>query len=246
MAQRTGTNILSLARVYAQDNDASSNFAVGANDALLLLNDVLMRWSFNVRSKPKYVAATTTGLSFSAGDVYKETGDNTGTTMRISEFESFHPAASSALAFPLPDALRRVTVDEIRALLGYDGDNTLSAAAPEWTHVAAEKTQDATAAGAEKWRVWAYPVINRTRHLTVRAAVYTQLALISDIPDIEEADANVIARFLAWEIARLKKESDAKFLDSILAPVPPEVVQQMHGGALYNAQLQDRPDWNEW
>lgn len=239
MAQRTGTNILSLARVYAQDNDSNSNFAVGAADALLLLNDVLMRWSFNVRSKPKYVAATTTGLSFASGDVYKETGDNTGTTMRISEFESFHPAAASTLAFPLPDALTRVTVDEIRGLLNYDGDTALTGTASEWTHVAAEKTQDATAVGAEKWRVWGYPVINRTRHMTVRATVYTQLAAIGDIPDIEEADANVVARLLAWEIARLKKEVDAKFLDSIIAPVPPEVVQQMHGGAPKAAQLQD-------
>lgn len=243
MAQRTGTAIISLARVYAQDNDTNSNFAVIASDALTLLNDVLMRWSFNVRSKPKYLAATTTGLSFNSGDVYKEAGDNTGSTMRISEFSNFHPANTSALSFPLPPGLKRVTVDEIKALLGFDGDNALTPGASEWSHVAAEKTQDATAAGAEKWRVWGYPVINRTRHMTVEAAVYTQLAAANDIPDIEEADANVVARFLAWEMARLKKEAGQSFLDSILSPVPREVVEQMHGGAIASALAQDRPDW---
>ena len=81
MAQRTGTNILALARVYAQDNDVASNYAVGAADALLLLNDVLMRWTTNVKAKPKYLAATTTGLTFTSGTPYVVTGDNTATTM---------------------------------------------------------------------------------------------------------------------------------------------------------------------
>lgn len=246
MAQRTGTQILALARVFAQDNDASNNFAVGASDALLLLNDVLMRWSTNVRSKPKYLAATTTGLSFASGDVYKETGDNTGSTMRISEFESAHPAAANTLSFPLPDGLERVTVDEIRAMLGFDGDTALTPAASEWTHFAAEKTQDATAAGAEKWRVWAYPVINRTRHLTVRCPVYTQLSAIGDTPDIEEGDASVVARFLAWEIAGLKREKNPGDRNRILEPVPSELVVQMHGGAVADALKQDKPDWKDF
>ncbi len=246
MAQRTGTAILALARVKAQDNDGANNFAVGASDALLLLNDVLMRFTTHVKSKDKYLAATTTGLSFSSGDVYKDLSDNTGATMRISEFASFHPSGSSSLTFPVAPPLERVTVEEIIELLQYDGDNALAAAASEWTHVAAEKTQDVTAAGVEKWRVWAYPVINRTRHLTVNAAVYTQLAQISDIPDIDEVDANHVACLLAWEMARLKKESSASFLDSILAPVPKEVVQQMYGGAVAAALAQDRIDWRDW
>lgn len=240
MAQRTGTAILSLARVFAQDNDPNSNFAVIAADALILLNDVLMRWSFNVRSKPKYLAATTTGLTFNSGDVYKETSDNTGSTLRISEFESFHSASTSSLAFPLPPMLERVTVAEIQEMLGYGGDTALAAAGSDWTHVAAEKTQDATSAGAEKWRVWGFPVINRTRYMTVRAPVYTQLAAIGDIPDIEEADANTVARFLAWEIAGQKKETGPSWRDSILAPIPQEIVQQMNGGALRASQRQDR------
>ena len=245
MAQRTAATLITRGRQHANDNDASLNYGVGDTLALAFCNDVLMRWSFNVRSKPKYLAATTTGLTFSAGDVYKETGDNTATTMRISGFESFHPAASSSLLFPLPPALNVRTVDEIRELLRYDGDNALAQAAPEWTDVAFEKTQDATSAGAEKWRVWAYPVINRTRYLTVRAATYTQVAASSDIPDIEEADADVVARLIGWEIAKSNRMPQA-LLDSIVAPIPREVMEQMHGGAVYDAQLQDRVIWRDW
>lgn len=245
MAQRTGTAILALSRVFAQDNDANSNFGVGASDALLLLNNVLMRWSFNVRSKPKYLPATTTGLSFSSGDVYKETSDNTDSTRRISAFASFHPSGSASLTFPLAPELKIVTVEEIQALLGYDGDNALSAAASEWTHVAYEKTQDATSSGAEKFRVWAYPVINRTRYMNTQAAVYTQLGAIGDIPDIEEADADVVARFLAWEIGSANRISQAK-LNEILAPVPRDVVEQMHGGVPLSTPLQDRVEWRDW
>lgn len=246
MAQRTGTNLLALARVHGQDNDVNGNFGVIAADALLLTNDVLMRWTTNVRVKPKYIGASVSGLTFASGDVYKETGDNTVAAMRISEFSSFHPSNSATLAFPLAMQLERVTVDEIQSLLNFDGDNALAAAASEWTHVAAEKTQDATAAGVEKWRIWAYPVINRTRYMTVRSPVYTQLAAITEIPDIEESDFNTVARFLGWEIARLKRETDASFLASILAPIDPEIVQAMNGGAIAGEMLQDRVDWRDW
>ena len=246
MAQRSGTNILALARVYAQDDDGANNYAVGASHALLLLNDVLMRFTANGLSKPKYIGASVTGLTFASGDVYKETADNTGTAMRITEFESFHPANSATLGFPTSPALQRVTVAEIVEMLGFDGDTALTPQASEWTHVAAEKTQDVTAAGVEKWRVWAYPVINRTRYLTVRVPVYTQLAQISDVPDLEEVDANHVARLLAWEMARLKKEASPAFLDSILAPVPKEVIQQMRLGSVADALAQDRVDWKDW
>jgi hypothetical protein len=236
--------MLARARTLGWDNDANLNFGVNPADALVLFNDVLMRWSFNVRSKPKYLAATTTGLTFTSGTVYKETSDNTDSTRRISAFESFHPAAADTLAFPLPPALNVRTVDEIRDLLRYDGDVALTAQASEWTDVAWERTQDATAAGAEKYRVWAYPVINRTRYLTARAAVYTQVATIAETPDVLEEDTPAIERFLAWEIAtrnNLPKERR----DDILAPLPRELVEQMHGGAALAAQLQDRVDWRD-
>lgn len=245
MAQKTGTAILALARIYAQDNDVASNYAVSPGDALILLNDVLMRYTTHVTAKDKYIGASVTGLTFSSGDVYKETGDNTGSTLRISEFAAFHPAGSSTLGLPVAPALERVTVEVIQEMLGYDGDNALAAAASEWTHVAAEKVQGVSAS-EEKWKVWAYPVINRTRSLTVKASVYTQLSQISDTPDLNEVEANHVARLLAWEMARLKKESNPAFLDSILAPVPKEVVQQMQGGAIAASLAQDRVEWRDW
>jgi hypothetical protein len=245
MAQRTGTAILALARDIAGDNDAAGNFGVGAAAALLKLNDVLMRWTTNVKSKPIYIAATTTGLSFSSGDVYKETSDNTAATKRITAFHSFHEAAANTLSFPLPPALDVKTVDEIRALLNYDGDTALSPQANHWECVAYEKTQDATAAGADKWRVWAYPVINRTRHMTVLATAYTQIGAIGDIPDIDEHDANAVARFLAWELGKANRIPQAH-LDAILAPLDPTIVQQMHGGVIASTPLQDSVDWRDW
>ena len=244
--QRTGAEIISLARVFAQDNDASSNYAVSDADALILLNDVLMRWTTNVKSKGLYLGASATGLTFTSGTVYKETGDNTASGMRITEFTSFHPSNSSTLSFPVAPALERVSVQDIQAMLGYDGDTALSASANEWTHVAAEKTQDATSSGQEKWRVWTYPVINRTRYLNVLVPVYTQLSASTVRPDIEEADANTVARFLAYEMACLKREADPSKRDSILALVPKEVVQQMQGGAIAAALAQDRVDWRDW
>lgn len=245
MAQRTGTAILTLARDLALDNDASTNYGVGAASALLKLNDVLMRWTTNVRSKPIYIAATTTGLSFSSGDVYKETSDNTASTKRITAFHSFHEAAANTLSFPLPPALEVVTVDRIRELLNYDGDTALSAQADHWQAVAYEKTQDATAAGADKWRVWAYPVINRTRHMTVQATAYTQLSVIGDTPDIDENDANAVARFLAWEIATANRAPQA-LIDSIIAPLPRNIIEQMHGGVALSTPLQDAVEWRDW
>jgi len=244
--QRTCANIISLARVFAQDNDSASNYAVNDADALTLLNDVLMRWTYNVRSKPIYLDASATGITFNSGDAYVVTNDNTQSTMRILEFESFHPSNSSTLSFPLAPALQRVTVAEIQELLGYDGDTALSASANEWTHVAAEKTQDAATSPIEAWRIWAYPVINRTRYMNVRAPVYTQFTSSTGVPNIEEADANTVARFLAYEIAALKGEASQSKRDAILALVPKEVVQQMNGGAIAAALAQDKPDWRDW
>lgn len=245
MAQRSGTDILALARVYAQDNDVASNYGVGAADALLLLNDVLMRFTTHVRSKDKYFSATTTGLTFTSGTVYVETSDNTDSTRRILEFASFHPSGSASLTFPVAPALERVTVEEIQEMLGYNGDTALTAQSSEWTHVAAEKTQDATSAGAEKWRVWAYPVINRTRYMVTKAPIYAQLSAISGTPDIDEVDANHVARFLAWEIGSINRLDEGK-LARILAPIPNEIRVQMDRGAVADALAQDRVDWRDW
>ena len=237
--QETGTEILARARIFAQDNDANSNYAVSAADALILLNDVLVSLSNNVRVKPKWIAATTTGLTFASGD--------TSALMTISggvptEVESFHQSASSSLTYPISPAIERVSVQEMLELLQYDGTTALSAQAADWTHVAAEKSQSDTAVGTgvEKWRVWGFPVINRTRHMTIRAPMPVTIATIGLYPELDTVDSRVVSRLLAYEIARLKKDTSQGFLDGILTGVPKNVLPSSYGGALRSSQLQDR------
>lgn len=244
MARMTGTEILALARIHAQDNDSNSNFAVSAADALVLLNAVLAEWGQNFNSVPKYVGASTTGLSFAAGDSSKETdGDPT-----FEEVASFHATGSSTLSYPLSPALERVTVDVIQQMLAYDGDNALTQNSADWTHVAMERVQESSdeASAAQKWRVWVYPVLNRARHLTVKAIPVNTISAITKYPDITEGDGRIIARLLAWEIARLKKESTQAFLDGILAPVPKDVLQRMYRGGVLGAQKPSQVLWRDW
>lgn len=235
MAQETGTQILARARIHAQDNDANSNFAVGAASALILLNDVLVSMNNNSKTKTKTIAASTTGLTFASGDASKLISD-----VDITEFESFHPSGSSGLSYPLAPAIDRISVQDMMAFLGYDGDHTLGAAASEWSFVAAEKTQDDTAAsGVEKWRVYGWPVINRTRSIHVKAVVPVTISAIGDYPDLDVVDSRIASFLLAYKIAKLKKETSQAFLNNILEEVPPEMRPQNYGAGVRASQLQD-------
>ena len=237
MAQETGTLILARARIKAQDNDSNSNFAVGAADALILLNDVLVSLSNNLRTKPKWLGATTTGLTFNAGDMSVVTS----ITADLTEFESFHPAGSASLTYPITPALERVSVQTILEMFGYDGNTALTQSASEWTHVAAEKAQSDTAAsGLEKWRVWAYPVINRQRFLTARAPMPVTISAIGDYPELDTVDSRVVSSILAYKIAKLKRESDQGFLNGIIEEIPVEYRQAAYGTAIRASQLHDR------
>ena len=239
MAQETGTQILSRARVIAQDNDTNtSNYAVSDADALVLLNDVLYAMSNNARAKPKWIAATTSGLTFAAGDTSALVALSSS---EMNEIESFHPSGSSSLTYPITPALTRVSVQTILEMFNYDGDHALAQGASEWTHVAAEPNQaDTAASGADKWRVWAYPVINRTRYLTMRVPVAIQITGLGQFPDTGHYDSRVASSLLAYEIAKLKKETSQAFLDNILRRVPKEVLDVVYGGAILGSQLQDR------
>jgi hypothetical protein len=235
MTQETGTEILARARIYAQDNDSANNFSVNAGSALIMLNDILVSLSNNVRVKPKWVSATTSGLTFAAGNSSKVTTADINAT----EIESFHQSNSATATAPFSPALERVSVQEILAMLDFDGDTALTQGASEWTHVAAEKSQDLTAAGVEVWRVWAYPVINRTRYMHLRIPSPVTIANIGDKPDLDTVDSRVVSRLLAYDMARLNKESSADFLDSILRGVPREILNTVYGGAVRSSQLQD-------
>jgi len=244
VAKWTGTQILAMARLHAQDNDTNSNFAVGAADALLLLNNILVDWAAHQGAKANYVGASSTGLTFSSGDVSKETDG----TPNFLEIVSAHPANSATLAFPVSPELRRVSVPEILDLLRFDGDTALTGQESEWECFAAERTEDSGSAslGTEKWRVWGFPVINRTRHMTLKVIPATEIAAITDTPDLDEGDARIIARLLAWEIARLKKESTPAFMESIIAPLPKSVLDRVYRGGVNSLQLPAAVEWREW
>ena len=246
--QRTGTQILALARLYAQDSDSSSNYGVGASDALVLLNAILADWFVHFGSKPKHLAATTTGLTFASGDITALTAGTTGAA--FAEVISAHPASSTSLTFPLAKPLERVSVDEIVDMLGYDGNTALAAQASEWTHFAAERAaeDDGTQPDTnEKWRIWTYPVINRTRYMTLRVSPYfTALTAITEVPDIDEGDASIVSRLLAHEIAKLKKENSQEFLNGILRAVPKEVLDKMYRAGVHQNQLPSSVEWRDW
>ena len=235
MAQETGTQILARARIKAQDNDANSNFAVGAASALILLNDVLVEMNNNCKTKTKTIGATTSGLTFASGEA-----THLFSGVDVIEFESFHPTSTTSVSYPLSPALERISVQEMMNVLGYDGDNTIGAQASEWSLVAAEKTQDDTAAsGAEKWRVWGWPVINRTRSMTVKAVIPVTITAITDYPDLDVVDSRIASSLLAYKMAKLKKETSRAFLDGILEDVPPAMRPQNYGNAVRSSQLQD-------
>lgn len=235
MTQETGTEILARARILAQDNDSASNFSVNAANALILLNDILVSLSNNQRVKPKWVGASASGLTFTSGTASKVTTADINAT----EIESFHQSSSSTASAPFSPAIERVSVQEILEMLDYDGDTALAPSASEWTHVAAEKSQELTATGVEVWRVWAYPVINRTRHIHIRVPAPVTIGNIGDKPDLDTVDSRLVSRLLAYEIARLNKENSAEFLNAILKPVPQDILNTVYGGAIRASQLQD-------
>lgn len=235
--QETGTLILARARVFAQDNAANSNYAVSDADALILLNDILRTFAHNVKAKPEWVPASSSGLTFAAGVAVKITTSDVG--LGASEIESFHQSGTSSISYPLSPAIERVSVQQIMEMFDYDGDTAIGPQASEWTHIAAEKAHSDTAGGQERWRVWAYPVIDRTRYVHIRIPSQVSITALTDTPDIDTTDSTIISRFLAYEIAKLKKETTQAFLDNIIATVPKELKAQMYGAAVRNSQLQD-------
>jgi len=243
MTQETGTEILSRARLKCQDNDTVSlNYAVSDANALILLNDLLVSLSNDVAVKPKWVDASTSGLTFTSGTASKVTTADINAT----EIESFHQSSSSTITQPLPPALERVSVQEILEMFAADGDNAVSGQASEWSHVAAEKAQNDTATGVEVWRVYAYPVIGRTRYIHLRVPAPVTITALTDKPDIDTVNSRVLSSLLAYKMAKLKKETSPAFVQGILEDVPAEVIRAAFGGAVRASQLQDHVIQRDW
>ncbi len=59
--------------------------------------------------------------------------------------------------------------------------------------------------------------------MTLRCPKIVDLSALTDTPDLTRREADIVSRFLAWEMARLHSR-DSEFLGQILAPVPETVL----------------------
>lgn len=239
MAQRTGTQILAHARIVAQDNDSASNYAVSDTVALPLLNDVLMRWLGEGEARPTYLAGSTTGLNFTAGDATK----TVAASVDVSEIQDAFQSADSSLTQPTGKPLRRVPVEDIKALLGASDDGTFTGtpSARDFDCYAVEHTGDTTT-----FRIYVHPRLVRDRSLTLRVVKETILTALSETPPLRGArEAYIVARLLAFEMARLQKRPQ-DFLAGILSLVPQNALKAYFKGQQAKGQTRvaDATDWD--
>lgn len=215
MAQPTVANIIADARVFAQDT-ATTNPAVSDANATILLQDVLLRYEGDVEQKEQLVSATTSGLTFAAGDTVKTTSVDVGHLLAAFPSDS---ASVNTLQTP---ALALWTVRDMLDKYSDAGSGTsVPASSSEFSAWAWEKVAEGTP--SEKARVYAWPPLNRTRYLTLRQAPYSVITATSDTVDADSRKRKLLARLLAWEMARLHTR-DESFLQQILAPIPAQVL----------------------
>lgn len=215
MAQPTAANIIADARVFAQDT-ATTNPAVSDANAVILLQDVVLRYEGDVEQKEQLVAASVSGLSFSAGEMVKTTSVDMGHLLAA------FPSDTNAVNTLQTPALALWTVREMLDQYNDSGAGTgVSGASSEFQAWAWEKVAEGTA--SEKARVYVWPPLNRTRHLTVRQTPYSLVTATGDTVDADPRKRKLLARLLAWEMARLHTR-DEGFLQQILAPVPAQVL----------------------
>jgi len=230
-SQRTGTQILQYARYLAGDND-SANYGVDATVALELLNDILLVWSDSVINRPNRISASTSGLSFGAGVVYKEVTAG----VDVASFKSVHQSTSNAINTPLSEPLEYIKPEEMYLLIDDDGSGTAASnkqTSGDWQFWSYEKTADVQ----DRYRVFVWPPRNATTYLTAVAAVQLELAAIGNTPDVSPVDSRYISRILAWEIARFNEMPDS-WCDRIVARVPDEVMRVFRGRAERDTQRQ--------
>jgi len=228
VAQLTGTQIVALARLLCQDTSTVSP-AVTDAEALLLLNDVILRYNQDVEAKENLVSATTSGLTFPAGTVVVTTSADVG------EILSAHPSDSASVNALQTPSLALWTVREMLDAHSDAGAGTTpQGASSEFSAFAWEKVQEGTE--SEKARVYVWPALNRTRYLTLRTVPPTTLSALTGTPPVDERGGRIIARFLAWEMGRLHTQDDG-FLQQILAPIPQQVLEAYFKSAMKSAWL---------
>ena len=219
MAQPTAADVIAIARLLAQDT-AFIAPAVSDADAVVLLADVLLRFEGDNAIKTQLLAASTSGLTFAAGDTVKTTSVDVG------ELVAAHPSDTNAVNTLQCPALTLWTVREMLDKYEDTGGGTSATRASEFEAWAWEKVQEGTndATRTDKARVYVYPPLNRTRHLTVRNAAFNVVSATTTAIDLSPRDMRLVARFLAWEMARLHTR-DEGFLNQILAPIPKKILE---------------------
>lgn len=220
MAQRTGTQILAKSRVIAQDTSTAQPAVSDAN-ALILLNDVLVRFVGDVRAKHALIAASASGLTFAAGDAIKETSAQD----LYDHISAAYESDSSSVGTVLPPELDHWTVEQMLDVYQNNYDGTVSGGGSSgWQAYAWEPVAASTAiTGSTALRVYVWPPLNATRYMTLRVPKIVDLAALTDTPDMTRREADIVSRLLAWEMARLHTRDEA-FLGQILAPVPQTVL----------------------
>lgn len=224
-AQRTGTQILQYARYLAGDNDSNS-YGVDATYALELLNDLLLVWSDSIINRPTRISATTSGLTYAAGEVTK---DITG-SVDAASIISVHQSNAASVPTVLAERLEYLRPEEMEALQEDDGSGILAASrqqSGDWQYWSFHKTADSQ----DRYRVLVWPALNRTAYLTVVAPVQLALSAITETPDISPAHARYVARLLAYDIARHNEMPD-QWCDRILSRVPEEILVPVLGRAV--------------
>lgn len=220
--QLTGTQILAEARYFAQDQ-SSSNPAVSASDALDRLNSRLVWWQHNVDVRAKTLSASTTGLTFSAGDVTKVVTNDTG----IVNILSAHQTLDTTVTYPLGRRLPRRSIEEIYDMHDIRPGGSIQSTGSEIQCWAAELDQTQQ----DDWRIVIYPAPTQTISLTIRASMDNTLGSIGDTADISPAAARVVARLLAYDLAGVQKQNDQGYLEWILSGVPAAIRAKAFGEA---------------
>lgn len=220
--QLTGTQILASARYFAQDQ-SSTNPAVSDTDALLRLNDRLVWWQNNVDVRPKTLAATTTGLTFAAGDTTKVVSNDLG----IVSILSLHLVSSSSLTYPLGRRLQRESVEKVYDLYDLRPGGTVTSGGTDGFIWAAELDQTQQ----DDWRVFIYPSPSASVNFTIRVSIDNTLSALSETADVSPAGARVIARLLAYDLAGVQKQNDPAYLEWIMSGVPAEIRSKVFGQA---------------
>lgn len=229
-SQRTGTQILQYARYLAGDND--TNLGVDAAYALELLNDILHVWSDSIVNRPTRISATTSGLTFAAGEVHKEVTAG----VDVASLASVHQSNTASILTPLSPPLEYVKPEEMALLIDDDGSGSAALSrqqSGDWQYWSFEKTGDLQ----DRYRVFVWPPLSRTAYLTAVAPVQLELAAIANTPDVSPVHSRYISRILAWEIAR-HNEMPEPWCDRILSRVPEEIMRPFLGRAVRATQQQ--------